>query len=171
MAIIKKVNGILPRIHSSVFLADNAVVTGEVSIGRDSSLWFNAVVRGDVNEITIGEKVNIQDNATIHCTYKKFSTHIGDRVSIGHNAVVHGCTVEDDVLLGMGCMVLDGALIPSFTMVAAGALVPQGAVLESGHLYMGIPARKIKPLSQEQIEFFIKRTADNYVKYSGWYEG
>lgn len=169
MAIIKTVRGHTPDIHTSCFLADNAVVTGHVSIGKESSVWFNAVIRGDVNKVTIGERVNIQDNATIHCTYKKYETTIGNNVSIGHNAIVHGCTIQDNVLIGMGAMVLDGVVIPPLTMIAAGALVPERKVLESGYLYMGMPAKKVKPLSPEQLQFFIERTARNYVKYASWY--
>ena len=169
MAIIKTVRGFTPDIHASCFLADNAVVTGDVSIGKESSIWFNAVIRGDVNKITIGERVNIQDNATIHCTYEKYETTIGNNVSIGHNAIVHGCTIQDNVLIGMGAMVLDGVVIPPLTMIAAGALVPERKVLESGYLYMGMPAKKVKPLSPEQLQFFIERTARNYVKYASWY--
>ena len=169
MAIIKTVRGFIPDIHTSCFLADNAVVTGDVSIGKESSIWFNAVIRGDVNKVTIGERVNIQDNATIHCTYEKYETTIGNNVSIGHNAIVHGCTIQDNVLIGMGAMVLDGVVIPPLTMIAAGALVPERKVLESGYLYMGMPAKKVKPLSPEQLQFFIERTARNYVKYASWY--
>lgn len=170
MAIIKTLRGHSPQIASSCFLADNAVVIGDVSIGNESSVWFNAVIRGDVNKITIGERVNIQDNATIHCTYEKYETTIGNNVSIGHNAIIHGCTIEDNVLIGMGAMVLDGAVIPPFCMIAAGALVPERKVLESGFLYMGMPAKKIKPLSTEQLQFFIERTARNYVQYASWYQ-
>ncbi len=170
MAIIRKIGDHQPRISPTVFLAETAVVTGQVSIGPYSSLWYNAVVRGDVNRVEIGEKVNIQDNATVHCTYEKFSTTIGDRVSIGHNAIVHGCTLESDVLIGIGAIILDGAVVPSHTVVAAGALVPGGMVLESGYLYMGVPAKKIKPLTEEQLEFFIRRTADNYPRYASWYK-
>jgi len=170
MAIIKKVRGKTPVVGDQCFLAETAVLTGDVSLGDECSIWFNAVVRGDVNTVRIGNRVNIQDNATVHCTYEKFGTTIGDNVSIGHNAIIHGCTLHDNTIVGMGAMVLDGAEIPSFTMIAAGALVPEGRVLESGYLYMGMPAKKIKPLSEEQIDFFIKRTAKNYVKYSSWYK-
>lgn len=169
MAILKNVNDHFPEIDPSCFLADTAVVCGNVTIGKESSLWFNAVVRGDVNRVVLGERVNVQDNATIHCTYQKFETIIGSNVSIGHNAIVHGCTLHDNVLIGMGAMVLDGAEIPSYCMLAAGALVPEGKKLESGYLYMGMPARKVKPLTEEQIEFFINRTAKNYVQYASWY--
>jgi len=170
MAIIKKVRGKSPVVGDQCFLAETAVLTGDVSLGDECSIWFNAVVRGDVNTVRIGNRVNIQDNATVHCTYEKFGTTIGDNVSIGHNAIIHGCTLHDNTIVGMGAMVLDGAEIPSFTMIAAGALVPEGRVLESGYLYMGMPAKKVKPLSQEQIDFFIKRTAKNYVKYASWYK-
>ena len=169
MALIKEVRGKKPVIGKDCFLSDTSVITGDVVIGDQSSVWFNAVIRGDVNEVRIGSRVNIQDNATVHCTYEKFSTNIGDDVSIGHNAIVHGCTLQDKVIIGMGAMVLDGAVVPPFTMVAAGALVPEGRILESGFLYMGMPAKKIKPLTEDQIEFFIRRTARNYVKYAGWY--
>lgn len=169
MAIIKEVRGFRPEIHKSCFLAENAVITGDVVIGADSGIWFNAVIRGDVNSIRIGERVNIQDNATIHCTYERHSTTIGNDVSIGHNAIIHGCTLESEVIIGMGAMVLDGAVVPRHTMVAAGGLVPEGKVLESGFLYMGVPVKKIKPLTEDQLQFFIKRTAANYIKYASWY--
>ncbi|TVR88596.1 MAG: gamma carbonic anhydrase family protein [Saprospirales bacterium] len=170
MAIIKKVRGITPVFGNQCFLAETAVLTGDVTLGDECSIWFNAVVRGDVNAVRIGNRVNIQDNATVHCTYEKFGTSIGDNVSIGHNAIIHGCTLHDNTIVGMGAMVLDGAEIPSFTMIAAGALIPEGRVLESGYLYMGMPAKKVKPLSEEQIDFFIKRTSKNYVKYASWYK-
>lgn len=170
MAIIKKVRGKTPVVGDQCFLAETAVLTGDVTLGDECSIWFNAVVRGDVNTVRIGNRVNIQDNATVHCTYEKYGTTIGDNVSIGHNAIIHGCTLHDNTIVGMGAMVLDGAEIPSFTMIAAGALIPEGRVLESGYLYMGMPAKKVKPLSQEQIDFFIKRTAKNYVNYASWYK-
>lgn len=169
MAVIKKVRGNAPEIDASAWLADTAVVIGDVKIGAECSIWFNAVVRGDVNSIHIGKKVNIQDGAVIHCTFEKASTYIGDNVSIGHRAIVHGCHIESNALIGMGAIVMDHARIPSDCIVAAGALVPENKQLESGWIYAGIPAKKFKPISPEQREFFIRRTADNYVKYSGWF--
>lgn len=170
MALIKEVRGLKPEIDDSTWMAENAVVVGDVKIGKDCSIWFHAVVRGDVNAIRIGNKCNIQDGAVIHCTYEKAATTIGDNVSIGHKAIVHGCTIESNALIGMGAIVMDHALVPSDCIVAAGALVPENKVLESGWIYAGIPAKKFKPISDEQRQFFIHRTADNYVKYSGWFK-
>lgn len=170
MAIIKSVRGFNPQIGSNVFLADNAVVVGDVILGDDCSVWFNAVVRGDVNFIRIGKRVNIQDGAVIHCTYEKAGTTIGDDVSIGHNAIVHGCTIEDRVLIGMGAIVMDHAVVPSHCLVAAGAIVLENAILESGYIYAGIPAKKIKALAPETFEFFITRTAKNYMMYADWFK-
>ncbi|MDX1685053.1 MAG: gamma carbonic anhydrase family protein [Saprospiraceae bacterium] len=168
MALIKTVRNFTPEISETTWLADNAVVVGDVKIGEKCSLWFHAVVRGDVNSVRIGHRVNIQDGAIIHCTYEKTETHIGDNVSIGHRAIVHGCTVEDNALIGMGAIVMDNAVIPSDCIVAAGALVPENKILESGWIYAGVPARKFKPLTDEQRNFFIERTAKNYVEYAGW---
>ena len=152
-----------------VFLAPNATIVGDVVMGDDCSIWFNAVVRGDVNFIRMGNKVNVQDGACIHCTFKRFSTTIGNNVSIGHNAIVHGCTVQDNVLIGMGAIVMDGALIKSNTIIAAGAVVLEGTTCEGGSIYAGVPAKKVKDISQEMISGEIDRIANNYVRYADWF--
>ncbi len=169
MSIIKKLNGKTPRLGKNCFLADNAVVVGDVVMGNDCSVWFNAVVRGDVNYIKIGNKVNIQDGVVIHGTYQKAPTRIGNNVSIAHNATVHGCTIHDNVLIGMNAVVLDGAEIHSNSIIAAGAVVSKGTVVESGSVFAGIPARKIKNISPELVEGEIKRIADSYIMYASWY--
>jgi carbonic anhydrase/acetyltransferase-like protein (isoleucine patch superfamily) len=170
MAIIRSVRDKEPNLGENCFLADNAVIIGDVTMGKDCSVWWSAVVRGDVNAIRIGDRVNIQDGAVIHCTFEKSETIIGNDVSIGHNAIVHGCTVEDEVLIGMGAIIMDGAVVQKHVLVAAGAVVLENTVLESGWIYGGIPAKKIKPLDPENRQFFITRTASNYVKYSGWFK-
>jgi carbonic anhydrase/acetyltransferase-like protein (isoleucine patch superfamily) len=170
MPTILPVNGIAPDIAPDCFVADNATIVGDVVIGSGGSIWFNAVIRGDVNKIRIGKDVNIQDGAVIHCTYEKTETHIGDRVSIGHNAIVHGCTVHPEVLIGMGAIVMDNAVIESHVLIAAGAVVLENSHLESGFIYGGIPAKKIKALDPEQFQFSITRTADNYKMYAGWFQ-
>lgn len=170
MPVIKTIRGKSPLIPSSCFIADNATVVGDVQMGEGCSIWFNAVVRGDVNRIVIGRDVNIQDGAVIHCTYEKTETHIGDRVSIGHNAIVHGCTIGDEVLVGMGAIVMDNAVVEPGVLIAAGAIVLENSRLESGFIYGGVPARKLKPLDPEQLSFSISRTADNYKMYAGWFE-
>ncbi len=169
MAIIKPVKGIHPKIGSNCFLADNAVVVGEVILGDNCSVWFNAIVRGDVNSIVIGDNTNIQDGAVIHCTYQKASTSIGKNVSIGHNAIVHGCTIHDNVLIGMGAIVMDHAVIESGSIVAAGAIVLEGTRVESGSMYAGIPAKKMKDVSEE-LKGVFERTAKNYQMYSKWFD-
>ena len=171
MAVIREVRGKTPKIDETTWLAENAVVVGDVTIGHSCSVWFHVVVRGDVNSITIGNRVNIQDGAIIHCTYEKAATKIGDNVSIGHRAIIHGCTIEADALIGMGAIVMDHAFVPRKCIVAAGALVPENTQLESGWIYAGIPARKLKPISEDQETFFIKRTAENYIKYASWFRG
>ncbi len=168
MAIIKPVNGISPVFGQQCFLAENATVVGQVVMGDFCSVWFNAVVRGDVNTITIGHKVNIQDGAIIHCTYQKAATRIGNEVSIGHNAIVHGCTIHDRVLIGMGAIVMDNAVVESESLIAAGAIVLENTIVESGFLYAGIPAKKIKPLD-ERLKAIFERTAQNYIMYSQWF--
>lgn len=170
MAIIRSARDIEPTFGENCFLADNAVVIGDVVMGNDCSVWWSAVVRGDVNAIRIGDRVNIQDGAVIHCTYEKSKTIIGHDVSIGHNAIVHGCTVEDEVLIGMGAIVMDLAVVRKHVIVAAGAVVLENTELESGWIYGGIPAKKIKPLDPDNRQFFITRTAGNYVKYSRWFK-
>jgi carbonic anhydrase/acetyltransferase-like protein (isoleucine patch superfamily) len=170
MPIIKSILGKTPVLGKDSFLAENCVVVGDVVMGDHCSVWFNAVVRGDVNSIRIGNKVNIQDGALIHCTYQKAATEIGNDVSIGHHAIVHGCTVEDQVLIGMRATVMDGAVIKSRSLIAAGAVVLENTIVESGSIYAGVPAKKVKELSPEQFENSIQRIADSYVLYSGWYK-
>jgi gamma-carbonic anhydrase len=168
MAIIKALRGHHPKLGSNCFLADNAVVIGEVIMGENCTVWFNAVVRGDVHSITIGDNTNIQDGAIIHCTYQKAKTVIGSNVSIAHNAIVHGCTVEDNVLIGMGAIIMDDAHIGSNSVVAAGAVVLPGTKIESGSVYAGVPARRVKDISAEMKEVIV-RTASNYPMYAKWY--
>ncbi|QJX45929.1 gamma carbonic anhydrase family protein [Hymenobacter taeanensis] len=166
-ALILPVRGNTPQLGPNCFLADNATLVGEVMLGADCTVWFNAVVRGDVNSIRVGDKTNIQDGAVIHCTYEKAATTIGARVSIGHKAIVHGCTIENDVLIGMGAIVMDHAVVGQGCIIAAGAVVLENTQCEPGYLYAGIPARKIKPVTEEQ-QATIQRTADNYVLYASW---
>ncbi|MBL7766942.1 MAG: gamma carbonic anhydrase family protein [Chitinophagaceae bacterium] len=170
MALLLPVKGVHPQIPDSCFLAPNATVVGDVLMGEECSIWFNAVVRGDVNSIRMGNKVNVQDGACIHCTYEKTKAVIGNNVSIGHNALVHGCTVEDNVLIGMGAIVMDNARIGTNTIIAAGAVVLENTVCESGSIYAGVPAKKVKDISQELIHGEIDRIANNYVMYSGWFK-
>ena len=169
MAYIFPVKGISPNIPESCFVAPNATIVGDVEMGEACSVWFNAVVRGDVNSIRIGNKVNIQDGAVLHCTYQKTQLHIGNQVSIGHNALVHGCTIEDNVLVGMGAIVMDNVKVGSNTIIAAGAVVLENTICESGSIYAGVPAKKVKDISQELIHGEINRIADNYVMYSSWF--
>ncbi|HTE08893.1 MAG TPA: gamma carbonic anhydrase family protein [Flavitalea sp.] len=169
MALILPVLGISPIFGKNCFLAPNATIVGDVIMGDDCSIWFNAVVRGDVNSIRLGKKVNVQDGAVIHCTFEKSRAIIGDNVSIGHNAIVHGCTIHNDVLIGMGAIVMDNAEIGSNTIIAAGAVVLEGTRVEPGTIYAGIPAKKVKDVSQELIKGEINRIAENYVKYAGWF--
>jgi carbonic anhydrase/acetyltransferase-like protein (isoleucine patch superfamily) len=170
MALILPVNDILPQFGNNCYLAPNATIVGNVIMGDDSSVWFNAVIRGDVNSIHIGNRVNIQDGAVIHCTYQTASTSIGNNVSIGHNAIVHGCTVNDNVLVGMGAIILDHAIVNSNVLIAAGAVVLENTILESGFIYAGTPAKKVKSLSEEQFKNTIERIANNYVMYAGWFK-
>ena len=168
--IIKELNGHMPKFGEDCFFAENSVVVGDVEMGDQCSLWYNAVIRGDVNYIRIGNKVNIQDGAVVHCTYLKFPANIGNNVSVGHNAIVHGCTIHDNVLVGMGAIVMDDCLVESNTIIAAGAVVTQGTHVEGGSIYAGIPAKKVKDISEELISGEIGRIADNYVKYADWYK-
>lgn len=170
MALIKELLGKEPQFGENCFLAETAVVIGDVEMGNDCSIWYNAVLRGDVNFIKMGDKVNIQDNAMIHCTYQKFPTTIGNNVSVGHNAIVHGCTIHDNVLIGMGAIVMDDCVVESYSIVAAGAVVTQGTHIKEGELWAGIPAKKIGMVSLQLKEGEIERIANNYVKYSGWYK-
>lgn len=170
MAIIKTVRNNSPAFGENCYLAENATVIGDVVTGDDCSIWFQAVVRGDVNSIRIGDRVNIQDGAVIHCTYEKAATHIGNRVSIGHRAIVHGCTIHDDVLIGMGAIVMDGAEVHSKSLIAAGAVVLEGTIVESGSVYAGVPAKKVKSIDERLFEGEVSRIANNYLMYSGWYK-
>ncbi len=169
MALLKPVRGIHPQFGENCWFADNATIIGEVTMGRDCTVWFNAVVRGDVNSIVIGDRTNIQDGAVIHCTYQRYKTSIGSSVSIAHNAVVHGCMLEDNVLIGMGAIVMDGAVIGAGSIIAAGAIVTQHTIVPPGSIYAGNPARFLKPVSPEQAEIF-GRTANNYVMYADWFK-
>lgn len=170
MPIIKPVNGVSPQIPDDCFIAENATIVGDVQMGNQCSVWFNAVIRGDVHYIKIGNKVNIQDGAVIHATYKTSPTNIGNNVSIGHNAIVHGCTIHDNVLIGMGSIIMDDCVVESNSIIAAGAVVTKNTIVEAGSIYAGIPAKKVKDVSQELISGEIDRIANNYVKYSKWYE-
>jgi len=168
--VILPVKDVFPVIGDNCFIAPNATIVGDVVMGNDCSVWFNAVVRGDVNAIRLGNKVNIQDGAVIHCTYQKTQTIVGNNVSIGHNAIVHGCTVQDNVLIGMGAIVMDNAVIGSNSIIAAGAVVLEGTHVEPGSIFAGVPARKVKDISQELIGGEIHRIANNYLMYSSWFK-
>ena len=170
MAFILPVNGVEPAMGEDCYIAPNATITGDVVMGDQCSVWFNAVIRGDVNFIKMGNKVNVQDGAVIHCTYQKNPTIIGDNVSIGHNAIVHGCTVHNDVLIGMGAIVMDRCVVHSNSIIAAGAVVLEGTIVEEGSIYAGVPAKKVKDISPEKISGEINRIANNYITYSSWYK-
>lgn len=170
MALIKQVKGILPKFGKEIYLSENATVVGDVVMGDNCSVWFNAVVRGDVNYIRIGNKVNIQDGAIVHCTYKKTATAVGNNVSIGHNAMVHGCEIKDNVLIGMGSIVMDNCIIESNSIIAAGSIVLEGTHVKSGSIYAGVPAKKVKDLNEEQTARLIEGISDNYVLYSSWFK-
>jgi carbonic anhydrase/acetyltransferase-like protein (isoleucine patch superfamily) len=170
MPVILPVKGVLPTMGENCFIAPNATIVGDVVMGNECSVWFNAVLRGDVNFIRLGNRVNVQDGAIIHCTYQKFGTTIGNNVSLGHNAIVHGCVIDDNVLIGMGAIVMDNARIGSNSIIAAGAVVLENTVVEPGSIYAGIPAKKVKDISQELIHGEINRIAENYVMYSGWFK-
>jgi carbonic anhydrase/acetyltransferase-like protein (isoleucine patch superfamily) len=170
MPILFPVNGISPEMGDDCFIAPNATIVGDVIMGNECSVWFNAVIRGDVNSIRMGNKVNVQDGAVIHCTFEKTKTIIGNNVSIGHNAIVHGCVIQDNVLVGMGAIVMDNAQIGSNSIIAAGAVVLEGTVVEPGSIYAGVPAKKVKDVSQELIHGEINRIAGNYLKYSKWFK-
>lgn len=168
--IIRELNGVKPVFGSDCFIAENAVIIGQVTMGNQCSIWYNAVIRGDVHYIKMGNKVNVQDGAVIHATYKKSPTNIGNNVSIGHNAMVHGCTINDDVLVGMGAIIMDDCVVESNTIIAAGAVVTKGTHIKSGSVYAGIPAKKVKDISEELVSGEIHRIADNYVEYANWYK-
>ena len=170
MALIIECKGITPKFGEDCWLAENSTVVGDVEMGNQCSIWFNAVVRGDVNSIKMGNKVNIQDGAVIHCTYEKTKVNIGNNVSVGHNALVHGCTIEDNVLVGMGAIVMDNCYIEENCIIAAGAVLLEGTRVESWSIYAGVPAKKIKMLSPELFKGEVQRIANNYVMYSGWFK-
>ena len=170
MALILPVKGVVPKIGERCFLAPNATITGDVILGDDCSVWFNAVVRGDVHYIRIGNNVNIQDGVIIHCTYRKSPVNIGNNVSIAHRAIVHGCTIHDNVLIGMGAILMDDVVVGSNSIIAAGALLPKGTVVGENSVYAGIPAKKIKTIDKELSEGEILRIASSYNKYAGWYK-
>ena len=170
MALIKTLLNKTPSFGKDCWLAETAAVIGDVEMGDDCSVWFNAVVRGDVNSIRIGNKVNIQDGAVLHCTYEKTKVLLGNNVSVGHNAIVHGCKVHDNVLIGMGAIVMDNCEIGSNTIIAAGAVVTEGTKVPSGCIFAGVPAKKVKDISEELIHGEIDRIANNYLMYSSWFK-
>ena len=167
---IKTINGKSPQIGEDCYIAENATIVGDVVMGNQCSIWFNAVLRGDVHYIKMGDKVNVQDGAVIHCTYLKSPTNIGNNVSIGHNAIVHGCTVHDNVLIGMGSIIMDDCIVESNSIIAAGAVVTKGTHVPSGSIFAGMPAKKIKDISTELSVGEVERIANAYVKYSGWFK-
>lgn len=170
MAIIRNLRGFTPKIGENCFLAETAAIIGDVTMGRDCSIWYSAVLRGDVNTITLGDRVNVQDGAAIHTLYKKSITEIGSDVSIGHNATIHGAKIEDKVLIGMGATILDHAVIGTGSIIAAGSLVLSGTKVEPNSLYAGVPAKRIKDVTAEQVESMIEGIANNYVMYASWYK-
>jgi len=170
MLIIKPVNGKSPQIPDDCYIAENATIVGDVSMGIQCSVWFNAVIRGDVHFIKMGNKVNVQDGAVIHATYLTSPTTIGNNVSIGHNAIVHGCTIHDNVLVGMGSIIMDDCVVESNSIIAAGAVVTKNTRVEAGSIYAGVPAKKVKDISKELISGEIDRIANNYIKYSSWFK-
>jgi carbonic anhydrase/acetyltransferase-like protein (isoleucine patch superfamily) len=169
MPLILPVKDKTPSWGQDCFIAENATIVGDVVMGDNCSVWFNAVIRGDVNYIRIGNNSNIQDGAVIHCTYNGAATDIGNYVSIGHNALVHGCTLKDHTLVGMGAIVMDNCVIEEYVIIGAGSVVLERTVCESGYLYAGTPAKKIKPLTEEQ-RAMLDKLPDNYVMYSGWFK-
>jgi carbonic anhydrase/acetyltransferase-like protein (isoleucine patch superfamily) len=169
MPFLFEINGNNPSWGKNCFIAPNATLCGDVVMGDDCSIWFNAVLRGDVNSIRLGNKVNVQDGAVIHCTYLKSKTIVGNNVSIGHNAIVHGCVIEDNVLVGMGAIIMDHAVIGANSIIAAGAVVLENTMVEPGSIYAGVPAKKIKEISEQLIKGEIERIANNYLFYAGWY--
>ncbi len=170
MALILPVEGKYPKWGTNCFIAPNATLVGDVVMGNQCSVWFNTILRGDVNSIQLGNKVNVQDGAVIHCTYEKTKTIIGNNVSIGHNAIIHGCQVHDNVLIGMGAIVMDNALINSHIIIAAGAVILEGTICEEGSIYAGVPAKRVKAIGLQKIEGEINRIAQNYIKYARWFD-
>lgn len=169
MALIKTVRGKTPSFGKNCYLADNSTIIGDVIMGQECSIWFQTVIRGDVNSIRIGNRVNIQDGSILHCLYKKSTINIGNHVSIGHHVIIHGATVHDHVLIGMGAIIMDHAVIGEYSIIAAGAIVLDGTVVEPGSIYAGIPARRVKDVDREQTKNMIDRIAENYLMYAGWY--
>ena len=170
MPVILPIKGISPSFGNNCFIAPNATIVGDVKMGDDCSIWFNAVIRGDVNGIHLGNKVNIQDGVVVHCTYERTKTMIGNNVSVGHNAIIHGCVIDENVLVGMGAIIMDHAHIGSNSIIAAGAVVLEGTIVESGSIYAGVPAQKIKDISEDLIHTEIQRIAENYLLYSKWFK-
>lgn len=170
MALVKSVNGITPKFGNNCYLAENATIIGDVEMGDDCSIWFNAVLRGDVNSIRIGNKVNIQDGAVLHTLYQKSKINIGDNVTIGHNVTIHGATIKNNALIGIGAIVLDHAIVEENCIIAAGALIKDSMVLEPGCIYAGVPAKKIKKVDPNQTREMIEKIANNYLMYASWYE-
>jgi carbonic anhydrase/acetyltransferase-like protein (isoleucine patch superfamily) len=168
--LIKSVRGFTPQYGKNCFFAENATLIGHLIMGNDCSVWYQAVVRGDVNSITIGNRVNIQDGAIIHGTYERSATTIGDDVSIGHNAIVHGCTIKDRVLIGMGSIIMDDSVVESNSIIAAGSVLPKNTIVTEGSVFAGIPAKKIKEISPELEQGEIERIAANYIKYASWFK-
>ncbi len=169
MPLIKSIRGFTPVFGKDCYIADNATIIGDVVMGDQCSIWFNAVIRGDVNFIRIGNKVNIQDGAVIHGTYKTASTTIGNNVSVAHKAIIHGCTIHDNVLVGMNAVIMDNAVIGENSVIAAGAVVLENTIVEAGSVYAGIPAKKVKNIDPHLTKNLVERIADSYVKYAGWY--
>lgn len=170
MALIKPVKGILPKFGDDCYLAENSTIVGDVITGNQCSFWFNSVIRGDVNSIRIGNKVNVQDGAVIHCTYEKTKVFIGNNVSIGHNAILHGCIIHDNVLIGMGAIIMDNCEIGSNTIIAAGSVILENTKVPAGVIYAGIPGKKVKDINPDLINGEINRIANNYIMYSGWFK-
>ena len=170
MGLILSIKGVFPKLGENCFIAPNATIIGDVVMGNECSVWFSAVIRGDVNSIRIGNKVNIQDGAVLHCTYQKTKLNLGNNVSVGHNAIVHGCDVKDNVLIGMGAIIMDNCVIGSNTIIAAGSVLKEGTLVPSGCIYAGVPAKKVKDISEELIEGEINRIANNYLMYSDWFK-
>ena len=170
MGLILSVKGVFPKLGDNCFIAPNATIIGDVVMGNECSVWFSAVIRGDVNSIRIGNKVNIQDGAVLHCTYQKTKLNLGNNVSVGHNAIVHGCDVKDNVLIGMGAIIMDNCVIGSNTIIAAGSVLKEGTIVPSGCIYAGVPAKKVKDISEELIQGEINRIAYNYLMYSDWFK-
>ena len=170
MPLIKSIKGVSPRIGKNTFIAENATILGDVQMGDNCSVWYNTVVRGDVHYIKIGNNVNIQDGAILHCTYQKFPVNIGNNVSIAHGAIVHGCTIHDNVLIGMGAIVMDDVVVESNSIIAAGAIVSQGTIVESGSVYAGVPAKKIKSIDASLLEGQVNRISKNYTMYASWHD-